>query len=206
MRAFDFYEFVGILLPGAMLLMAVGYTFNIDLLSSVLIPTSFGGLGAHVLIAYVAGHLLQAVGHSFDSVYWRIWKGMPTDWPITRTESNRYPMAKESVVTLCHTSSSELNLDSWRSLVARVRSTVYACGRAGRLQVFNGIYGMFRGLLATELIIGCFAWASPPSPYIVYPLLAVVFAISLNRFHHFAVQYGGELFANVSELSTNGGD
>lgn len=93
MRVFDFYESVGILLPRSMLLIAIGYVFDIDSMSFILIPNSFGGLGAH---------LLQAVGNVFESIYWRAWRGMPTDWPVTRAKTNKFPMEKDAVVALRH--------------------------------------------------------------------------------------------------------
>lgn len=200
-RSFDFYEFVGILVPGSVLLVAIGYLFDIGSLNFLLAPDSFGGLGVHVLIAYVIGHLLQAVGNVFEGIYWKAWAGMPTDWPVTKPETNKFPTAIESVVSLCQSSSHSLSLDKWQSFVAQARSVVYASGRATRLQFFNGTYGMFRGLTAAGLIVGCFLWKSPTSLAIVYPILILVLVISLSRMHRFGVHYAKELFANIDALS-----
>lgn len=60
LRTFDFFEFVGALLPGSMLLIAIGFTFDADEARFLLAPTTVGGLGAHLLAAYVTGHFLQA--------------------------------------------------------------------------------------------------------------------------------------------------
>jgi hypothetical protein len=41
---------------------------------------SAGDLGLFLVIAYVAGHLTQAVGNVLESLWWRAWGGWPTDW------------------------------------------------------------------------------------------------------------------------------
>jgi len=68
MRDFDFYEFVGILIPGATLV------FGAALLNLVDLPfvrtkesLSFGDLGATVVLSYVAGHLIQGIGNWFET-------------------------------------------------------------------------------------------------------------------------------------------
>jgi hypothetical protein len=84
----DFYGFVGIVIPGTLLLVAVEYLFGLKGLNSLLIPDNFGSLGIHLLMAYFVGHLLQGVGNLLEFIYWKLWKGMPTDWPITHQTKN----------------------------------------------------------------------------------------------------------------------
>lgn len=85
--------------------------------------------------------------------------------------------------------------------MAQARSVVYSEGWENRLQYFNGTYGMYRGIVATGLIVACFAWASPVNSALVYLAIILVVGISLNRMHRFAVHYANELFANVSALA-----
>ncbi len=201
MRAFDFYEFVGIILPGSMLLIATGILFDIGSIDFLLIPKSGGALGVHLLTAYVLGHLIQALGNGCESLYWKAWKGMPTDWPMTRPDKKTFPLAKDAVANFCGSSPDSLTVDKWPRLVAQARSTVYTSGRAPRMQFFNGTYGMFRGLIAAGIIIALFAWKSPLSPGIVYPTVVVIIGISIYRMHRSGIHYARELFANIAELA-----
>jgi hypothetical protein len=204
LRTPDFYEFVAIIIPGSAFLVGIGYLFGVEKLDALLKPQTFGGLGVHLVLAYVTGHLLQGIGNGIESIYWRAWKGMPTDWPITRPGGSSFPGAKSTTLAACGISESDsrpTNLTEWRALVAQARSTVYASGRAGRLQFFNGNYGLFRGLLAAELTIGLVAWWSPISRPRVYVFLFVLALLTGYRMHRFGKHYAYELFANVRELA-----
>lgn len=200
LRNFDFYEFVALIVPGSVLMVSIGFLLRVDLVASVLIPESLGALGVHVLVAYLVGHLLQGVGNYIEFAYWKPWKGMPTDWPITRKKTNLFPEATASVLAFTK-SSGVTDIRTWRSLVAQARSVVYFEGRANRLQYFNGTYSMFRGIVTTGLIVACFAWASPVNSALVYLAIVLAVGISLNRMHRFAVHYANELFANVGALA-----
>ncbi|MFC1869826.1 hypothetical protein ACFLYE_00975 [Chloroflexota bacterium] len=199
MRNFDFYEFVALIIPGSVLMISIGLLLRVDPIFSVLIPESFGELGAHVLVAYLAGHLLQGIGNYIEFLYWKLWKGMPTDWPISRKKAEIFPRANASILNITGASRVE-DIRNWRGLVAQARSLVYSEGRANRLQYFNGTYGLFRGVVAAGLIVASFAWNSPMNIAWVYLVIVLIIGISLNRMHRFAVHYANELFATVSVL------
>jgi hypothetical protein len=197
-REVDFYEFVSLIVPGSALLVVVGYVFDIREMGDLLAPQDFGSLGIHLILAYITGHLLQAVGCFLEALYWKAWKGMPSDWPISWPQEPDSSTAKAAVEELCKQKTTDLR--QWRALVAQARSTVYSSERAGRLHVFNANYSMFRGLIAAELIVGASAWMSSLNPVVLYPILAVVVLLTGYRMHRFALHYARELFANVAEL------
>ena len=204
LRAIDFYEFVGIVVPGSVLLVSVGYLLSAAKLAALLAPEAFGSFGVHVILAYVVGHLLQGLGNVIESLYWRAWKGMPTDWPVTSPANPQFIGAKSAVLTLCGytgPSNATLGLAEWRVLVARVRSTIYVSGRASRLQFFNGNYAMFRGLLAAEAVISLTAWWSTAGRTVLYPAIGLAILLTAYRMHRFGVHYAQELFANAAELA-----
>ena len=66
MRSVDFYEFVGIVIPGAVLLAATGYLIEAGSAESFLLPTGVGNAIAYLVLAYVVGHLLQALDYTFS--------------------------------------------------------------------------------------------------------------------------------------------
>src|SRR6266498_4439013 len=80
MRKFDFYEFAGVLCPGAVVV------FGLARLYPALAPLvskdeiSFGDLGLFVILSYVAGHLVQAFGNVIEKIWWFFWGGLPSDW------------------------------------------------------------------------------------------------------------------------------
>src|SRR5258708_7486010 len=82
MKTFDFYEFTGILVPGALMLVGILLVYpqvNIVFPSALTV----GDLGLFVVIAYAAGHVVQAIGNGVEQVLWLALGGRPTDWVRT---------------------------------------------------------------------------------------------------------------------------
>jgi hypothetical protein len=80
MRKFDFYEFTGILAPGALVVYGVSRIFPDVGIIVREEKISFGELGLLLILAYVAGHLLQSFGNGIEWLWWRCCGGMPSDW------------------------------------------------------------------------------------------------------------------------------
>jgi hypothetical protein len=76
----SFYEQVGLVIPGAVLLF--GLLFYFPALSALLAKDgiSVGQLGIFMLLAYAAGHLIAAAGNLLETILWRPFGGMPTNW------------------------------------------------------------------------------------------------------------------------------
>jgi hypothetical protein len=77
-RAFDFYEYAGVLVPGAVLITGLLWLFpdGRALLSKEGI--TLGEFGLFVVIAYAVGQLVQAIGNGIEWVWWKAWGGMPS--------------------------------------------------------------------------------------------------------------------------------
>jgi hypothetical protein len=198
----DFYEFVGILIPGSAILVSFKYLMNLQELNNLFAPQSLGGLGIHLMLAYVVGHLLQALGNGLETVYWGRQRGMPTDWPASRPNDLSQD-AVSAVLKLCNhrdIEAKQITIAQWRGLISQARSTVYASNRSERLHIFNGNYGMFRGLLAAEIIVGIAAIWTQVNHWLFYAVLLLIMFLTIYRMHRFAILYANELFANVKEL------
>jgi ABC-type Fe3+ transport system permease subunit len=62
-RTFDFYEYAGIIIPGAVVVMALVWFFPESRALFSKEGVTFGEFGLFIVIAYAAGQLVQAVGN-----------------------------------------------------------------------------------------------------------------------------------------------
>lgn len=214
MKSFDFYEFAGVLTPGAVVLYAV----------SLIIPEvapffaakefTVGDLGLFVILAYVAGHLIQAVGNLLEKVFWKPFGGMPTNW-LLRTDQELLHAAQVKKLTEqlhgllgvgLEKPLPDLSVREWFPITRQIYAAVAAAGRAQRIDTFNGNYGMFRG------IASAFVFAAVLNLFVHWPrgwptslALTASSALAVVRMHRFGVHYGRELFVQFLQLKPNGG-
>lgn len=205
MRTFDFYEFVGVLVPGAVALIITQVLFG-SVLSGQTLPQNLGSLGVYIILAYFIGHLIQGLARGVEVIYWYLWKGMPTDWPVTRPawKGGTGAISGVSKMTgkqLPEEGDEKMRLLAWQAMVRQARSTIYAIGRATRVQIFNSNYGMFRALLTLLLLAAVAArWATEVKPAVAMWTLLVLAALAERRMHRFGTHYATELFANAAAV------
>lgn len=214
MRNLDFYEFVGILLPGVVLLAVAGLAFPEVKAELVGRNLSAGDFGLASLIAYVLGHLVQAVGNGLETVWWKIWGGMPTDWIRSgkhRLISHEQERLLEAALRkLLRKDAIELKRESdpgqWYSITRQIYACVSATGHAQRVDVFNGNYGLCRGVAAalgvSLVIILLRDWAAWRAALVLVGLAA----LAIYRMYRFGVRYGRELFVQFIQASTPTGE
>ncbi|MBL8809844.1 MAG: hypothetical protein JNM43_06665, partial [Planctomycetaceae bacterium] len=89
---------------------------------------------------------------------------------------------------------------AWYGITRQIYAAVSAAGRAGRVDTFNGNYGLNRGLAASLLTIAILVLFTGRSnwPYSVGLLLGAIAA--LYRMHRFARHYARELFVQFLQL------
>jgi len=213
MKTFDFYEFTGILVPGAITLVAVLLIYphvRTTLFSSDL---TVGDLGLFVVLAYAIGHLTQAVGNGIELVWWRVWEGMPTDWVRSQKHTLIADAQRQALQTkLSSKLGLQTNIDpamsavAWFSITRQIYAEVAAQSRAGRVDIFNGNYGLNRGI-ASALLVGLVLLLFVHG--LVYWQIAVVILVSagvaLYRMHRFGVRYARELFVQFLQLPSDSG-
>ena len=89
-KEFSFYEFVAILVPGAILLYAVQLILEHAYQKQIV---DFGKLGEtviFVIICYGVGHIIQSLGNFFENIVWFVYGGMPTKWLTHKNKFNKY--------------------------------------------------------------------------------------------------------------------
>src|SRR5262245_46909726 len=97
LKELTFYEFTGVVVPGSLTSMGLAQVFD---LPSAFVPSTVGELGAHLIVAYGLGHLVQGFGNAVEAIYWKLRGGMPTDWPRSAKNRRRWPGAFEALTSV----------------------------------------------------------------------------------------------------------
>jgi hypothetical protein len=193
-----FYEQVGIVIPGSVLVF--GLLLFFPTLQTVLTKdgVSLGDFGIFVLLSYAAGHLIAAIGNVGETLFWRFFGGMPTDW-ITKTNttllsSSQVDLVEKKLQTRLGITAKVRGLDRkvWWPISRQIYAEVAKNGKPDRIDTFNGMYGLNRGLAAATFVLACVGGAQGKSA-IVLALLALA-AVYYYRAHRFGVYYGRELY------------
>jgi len=207
MRQFDFYEFTGILVPGAAALAGVLMLVPGLMPMSAVKDFSIGGFGLLVVLAYVAGHLVQAIGNLVEWLWWKAWGGMPTDWVRTaptnllaEAQISTLPKAIAEQLKLADVDVRKTSSEQWYSVTRQIGAAVDAAGRGSRVQTLNGNYGLNRGLAAALVVVLVVALTAKPADWIVLGGLSVAIGLALARMHRFGKHQARELFVQFLQL------
>ena len=214
MRQFDFYEFAGVIAPGVVILLAAGLIWP-DYLGSVQkLDVTLGGFGLALVLAYVAGHLLQGIGNMFEWAWWKLNGGWPSDWPrhgkgnlLSELQLAKLQERLRSDLGFSDiTFGPSLSAKAWHPIFRQVYATVRAAGRDDRAHTFNGNYGMFRGIVSAALVatVGILiarGWTAWP----LATVFLVAAALAVFRMHRFAIHYARETLVQFISLPQRAG-
>jgi ABC-type multidrug transport system fused ATPase/permease subunit len=200
-KEFSFYEFVGILVPSVTLLY-----FSIQIVDLVYAKKlmDFSKIGESLIffiIAYGIGHILHSLGNIFESIFWKVFRGMPTQWLTTgsrfkielfdraQTEAIRDKVFQQFGRNL--TKDYGRDVYNWLSLKEKLTEK--------RIDIFTGNYSMFRGLAVAFYILTCvtlylLGWKLALIPFI----LAVLANLRMFRF---AKLYAQEVFRSFQNYN-----
>lgn len=207
MKQFDYYEFTGILVPGATALAGSLFLFPELLKPESIKDFSVGGLGLFVVLAYVLGHLIQAVGNGVEFGWWKLFGGMPSDWVRTKPDCLLAPSqfaALEKVVNdrlgLEGFRIAQSTAGQWYAITRQIYAEVAGLGRAARIDVFNGNYGLNRGIAAGLLVVLVIALIKMPVNWEVVGGAGAAVALAIFRMHRFARHYAREVYVQFLQL------
>jgi hypothetical protein len=210
MRQLEFYEFVGILIPGALVLVDLYLCFPLFAGNQKFLDLSIGGFGTLLLLAYATGHLVQSIGNALEVGWWKLWGGMPTDWPRHHSARLLSSAQRDALwnslpdklkISLSGDLSS-ISRNDWFAITRQMYAAVMSAGKNTRVDTFNGNYGLLRGV-ASALIIALVLVPITPTPS--WRLAAVIFAafcLAVARMHRFGKHYARELFVQFLQLPT----
>lgn len=209
MKNFDFYEFTAILVPGTVALLSVVLT--VDGASGMLDSPALtvGQFGVLVVLAYVAGHLIQTLGDWVEKAWWRLRGGAPTEWPFRADSpellSPRFHRAMLATLEKMGYDDldeiADLPKEEWQTVRRAMQKRVDAAGRAARVDVFNGIYVMHRGLATAFLIaMACEGSRSGDIRWLWMAIAAAGFLLAMHRMDRFARNFARELYLEAVAL------
>ncbi len=212
MKTFDFYEFAGILVPGAVFLIGLALLYP-DVRALIdLKGFDVGDLGLFVLLAYAAGILLQGVGDIVQWVWWRLWGGQPTDWVRT---CRHHLLADDQMTALTTQLTTKLNLptstnitnmtaNAWFSITRQMYAAVASQGKTNRIDIFNGNYGLSRSIAAALIAVIVLIFINDLDHWQAHlqiaGVLAVAAGLAVARMQRFGTHYARELFVQFLQL------
>lgn len=201
MKKLSFYEQVGIVIPGSILIF--GLMFYVDGLMSFFAKDGInvGGLGVFLIVSYATGHLLAALGYFGATFYWKWRGGIPSNWivgPTPRLLSAPQIARVQDLVTSRLSAKirplSEMTPEEWHPIFRQIYSDVEKNGRVARADVFNGNYGLNRGLCAATLVLSVAILILSPGQWFVSLGLIAASVAYLSRTHTFGANYAREIY------------
>jgi hypothetical protein len=193
-RYFDTYEIIGVITPGVVvsLLLSMEWPAFRAMLGEK--GLSIGDLGLFVLVAFVLGHLIQAIGNMLEPVIWFPF-GLPTNWVRGTDQDLVTPdqrKALEEAVTEMEGTAQDISKISrrqWLAITTRAYGRLQMTGRSGRVNVANRAYGLSRGLSAA--LLTCLAWyaVAHRHDYTALLILGVALCAAVLRMRRAGIRY-----------------
>ena len=176
---------------------------------------SIGTLGIFVILAYAAGHLVQAVGNLLEQCVWWVTGGRPTNWPqsgrkciLTDSQCARLLVGIRKRGWVKVDSLSDVAPCEWAGVVSEITHAIRASRTTARLDAFNRTYGMLRGLAAALLVVLVCALVSSRGSIATYwridVALCLLITLALVRMQRFSRHYATEVFTQfLSDCPTD---
>jgi hypothetical protein len=195
-----FYEQVGIVIPGSVLLAGLLFIFPALNAFGPKEGVTLGQFGIFLLLSYATGHLVAAIGNVLESLGWKIAGGLPSNW-VLQTDGNSLLNAKQ-LEQLAAKAKSRLGLDIekvpgmeakvWFPITRQIYADVAKGGKPQRVDTFNGNYGLNRGLAAATLALALVC--ATQKLWLIALGFLVVAIVYGYRAYRFAVYYARELY------------
>jgi hypothetical protein len=204
-KKLDFYEFAGIIMPGAIFISGLSHVIPEMQAYISTKDITLGTFGVFLILSYAGGHLVQTVGNLVENLMYC--DGLPSDWVRTNKGNllcnpQRDALEEQIAPKLRMNSFTFKSTDTkdWHSITRQMYAAVANAGKADRIHMFNGNYGLNRGLAAALLTVAFVVIIADYRNwhYALGIFLAAVAAV--YRMHRFARHYARELLVQFLQL------
>lgn len=204
-KSFDAYEIIGVITPGTVVALLLMLEWP-DLKALVGDKGfSIGDFGLFIIIAFVLGHLVQAIGNLLEPVLW-VGTGMPTNWVRSGRQSlisaAQRQALQDRVADMEGIGDDMATMDRrrWRSITYRAYGRLKVAGATARVDAANRTYGMCRGLSAA--LFACLIWTlvAHPNEREQLLLLAAALAAAIFRMRRAGITYARALLVDFIDL------
>lgn len=199
---FDPYEYIGVIVPGAVVLVTLSILYP-SILPALKSTLSLGDLGLVIILAFIAGHLIQAGGNLWETIVWWFAGGMPTSWAAKKETSLLTPEQLQRLDRCLEKdfgSSREL-LEKGRGPTREIFVRIRNDGKPDRIEKFNRNYGLMRGVSVAFIVSAALMIINDPDQWQAALLVLLIAAIATYRMIRFGVHYGREVYAEYLTIS-----
>lgn len=204
---FDAYEYIGVIVPGTIVLYTAA-VLHPALLPGLSTSLSLADFGITLILAFIAGHLVQAGGNAWEKVVWSLLGGMPTTWvakertTLLSTEQLDRLDARLARDFECDRTALKKGHGPMRELFIHVRKL----GKSDRVDKFNRNYGLLRGV-AVAFIAAALLMILKSTGLWREALTMLLFStVATYRMVRFGIHYAREVFAEYLALATTKDD
>lgn len=195
MHKFDPYEYIGVIIPGVVVVLTLILLYP----AATAVHSSgvtVGEFGLILVLAIVAGHLIQALGNAYEGIVWGVLGGMPTTWPAKKSTGllSAKQLERLEAAIRADFDAPLSELASGRGPVREINATVRAKGRTDRIDAFNRNYGLLRGISAALIVAGVLVVIVDRNDWAISLMLIVAAAIATYRMTRFGQHYAREMF------------
>ncbi|MEP3889007.1 MAG: hypothetical protein ABJN69_00995 [Hellea sp.] len=150
---FDPYEYIGVIVPGLIVLLAASFLYP-SILPMLTADITIGGLGLILILAFITGHLIQAGGNFVEILVWGLAGGMPTSW-VAKAKTTL--LDAEQLTRLEQRLQADFScglnsLKNGKGLTREIYLRLQKSGKTKMIDKFNGNYGLMRGTMIALII------------------------------------------------------
>jgi hypothetical protein len=208
MKEFSYYEFVGVLIPGTILLYGASLIFT-DIGPIIFVQNlSIGDFGLFFILAFALGHLAHAFGNGLEYLWWKVCGGMPTDWIRTGKFNFLGKKTREAIELIVRRymkmpgfTFNGVDSKEWHSITRRIYAAIEGSGKAKRADTFNGNYSLFRGMAIAFFILAVLIVSKNTQNWEWSLASFIGFIGAVYRMNRFGKNYARELFAQFIQIA-----
>ncbi|MBL7794543.1 MAG: hypothetical protein JNK77_19575 [Saprospiraceae bacterium] len=190
-KEFSFYEFAGIIAPSVIFLFFLDFMLKKTGAIFLFDFSNFGESLVFIVIAYGVGHVLQSFGYYIEKFIWLIFNGRPTEWLLKKPRFGQKLF--EDGETKKVLGKLEKEFGTGEKDYGRLAFTkVHVDGKADRVEIFNGNFSLFRGLVICFLLLMIVAVHLNLGRWYLLPLFLL--SLSVIRMIHFGKCYAREVY------------